>query len=411
MNSGVVYKGLKYIILWGIFYLIVKYTSCGVISDIDIILIASVLTLLICILESMYNLNHKTVIPMNEGMNNIISEQERITTSNNITTNTSINNNQESNRIRDTSASRFLTELIARKNAAENMSEISSLSEMSTESIQSTQSTLSTETISTESIGSSDSSANTEYTVMEELPIDYVNENPVDRRDTIAAAITAANDNVPTSIPKLNINNGNNNANSNGNINIKVHIPGPNSPQLRNNQSDLYDTSNGKIIRPDSVVVDGTDLSSYGNNSITFDDIPAEYTKVSISGKPIKWYEQSFDPRSYAGAENLDQIAMSCGRTRNDVLVNDMIYSDFNRLPPSFNDKDFEYGYSFLPPKDWYPLPPYPPICVGSVNHMPQPVFLDSLTADLKEWHETQKITPPDSINTTYITNEMNSKA
>ena len=30
---------------------------------------------------------------------------------------------------------------------------------------------------------------------------------------------------------------------------------------------------------------------------------------------------------------------------------------------------------------------------------------------DLKEWRDTQKITPPDAINTEYIKNEMNSKA
>jgi len=87
-----------------------------------------------------------------------------------------------------------------------------------------------------------------------------------------------------------------------------------------------------------------------------------------------------------------------------------MIYSDFNRLPPSFNDRDFEYGYSFLPPKDWYPLPPYPPVCVSNQNTPVQPVYLDSTTMDLKEWHETSKITPPDSINTSYVTNELNSK-
>lgn len=124
----------------------------------------------------------------------------------------------------------------------------------------------------------------------------------------------------------------------------------------------------------------------------------------------LQWYEQSFDPRKYSGAENLDQIAIAGGRTRNDMLVNNMIYSDFNRLPPSFNDKDFEYGYSFLPPKDWYPLPPYPPVCVSHSSVPVKPVYLDTTTMDLKEWHETQKITPPDSINTSYVINELNSK-
>jgi hypothetical protein len=126
----------------------------------------------------------------------------------------------------------------------------------------------------------------------------------------------------------------------------------------------------------------------------------------------VKWYEQKFDPRDYSGAENLDQIAVSGGRTRNDLLVNNYKYSDFNRMPPSFNKgQDFEYGYSYLPPSNWYPLPPYPPVCVTSTSCPVQPVFTDRTTMDLKEWRDTQKITPPDAINTEYIKNEMNSKA
>jgi len=126
--------------------------------------------------------------------------------------------------------------------------------------------------------------------------------------------------------------------------------------------------------------------------------------------QPVTWFEQSFNPRQYDRAENLDQIATIGGKTRNDMLVNNMVYSDFNRMPPSFNANDFEYGYSYLPPKDWYPLPPYPPVCVSSRSCLTQPVYSDNDVLDFKEWRDTQKFTPPDSFNTTYITNELNSK-
>ena len=132
-------------------------------------------------------------------------------------------------------------------------------------------------------------------------------------------------------------------------------------------------------------------------------------TTVDRTGE-TKWYEQKFDPRNYTGAENLDQIAVSGGRTRNDLLVNQYKYSDFNRMPPSFNADDFEYGYSYLPPRDWYPLPPYPPVCVSNSTCPVQGVYTDTMTMDLKEWRDTLKITPPDSINTAFITNELNSK-
>nr|XP_047140883.1 putative uncharacterized protein DDB_G0282133 [Hydra vulgaris] len=190
---------------------------------------------------------------------------------------------------------------------------------------------------------------------------------------------------------------------SNNSENPGIAKPQLNTQPVKINTCDLLPKPS-KIIRPDGVVDNIVD------NNNAFNDDAEPYTKTSPSGKPMKWYEQAFNPRSYAGAENLDQIAVSGNRTRNDILVNEMIYSDFNRLPPSFNDKDFEYGYSFLPPKDWYPLPPYPPVCVSSSNHPVQPVYLDTMTMDLKDWHETQKITPPDSINTAFITNELNSK-
>ena len=86
-----------------------------------------------------------------------------------------------------------------------------------------------------------------------------------------------------------------------------------------------------------------------------------------------------------------------------------MVYSDFNRLPPSFAKNNFEFGYSYLPPRDWYPVPPYPPVCVTSHPNQVQPVYVDRDTMDLKDWWETKKVMPPDSINTTYITNELNS--
>ena len=63
-----------------------------------------------------------------------------------------------------------------------------------------------------------------------------------------------------------------------------------------------------------------------------------------------------------------------------------------------------------LPPKDWYPLPPYPPVCVSSTTCPVQGIYLDNTTMNLKEWRDTQKITPPDSINTDYIRNELNSR-
>jgi hypothetical protein len=122
-----------------------------------------------------------------------------------------------------------------------------------------------------------------------------------------------------------------------------------------------------------------------------------------------KWHEQKLEPRKYSGAENINQIGIGNGQTRNNLLVNHMQYSDFNRMPPSFYKNDFEYGYSFMPPRDWYPVPPYPPVCSSNETCITQPVYIDNSTMNLKEWNQTQKITPPDSINTKYIAEITNS--
>lgn len=166
--------------------------------------------------------------------------------------------------------------------------------------------------------------------------------------------------------------------------------------------TNLPDGSGKILISPDSAL--STSVASNVSGPMSTVDAHGRSSKTGI-----KWHEQVFDPRRYFGAENLDQISAGCGRTRNDILVNEMIYSDFNRMPPSFNDKDFEYGYSYLPPKDWYPLPPYPPVCSSNSTCLVQPTYVDNITMNLKEWHETQRFTPPDSINTTFIANELNS--
>ena len=55
MNTDIAYKGLKYVIVWVVIYFAVKYTASEELSEIDIALIATVLTLLLCILETMYS--------------------------------------------------------------------------------------------------------------------------------------------------------------------------------------------------------------------------------------------------------------------------------------------------------------------------------------------------------------------
>jgi hypothetical protein len=98
-------------------------------------------------------------------------------------------------------------------------------------------------------------------------------------------------------------------------------------------------------------------------------------------------------------------------RQENDVMKDESKYSyiDFNSMPQSANSGSFESGYSFLPPSQWYPVPPHPPVCVTEKQCPVCPIYTDGTNVELKEWNSSRRITPPDDINVSYIEDKLNS--
>lgn len=421
MNIDIAYKGLKYLVAWGLFYFVIKYTLNDQFTDIDIILIAAILTLLLCIGEFIMCGNNKI-----EGL--VSLDQDQITTSVSTPVSTHV----------PTPAS---TSIIQNPNSMP-----ATVSTVSTVHVPDVQSVDDSSIISSSGLSSglsstpSDSvSSSSNQTIVQGSNNFLSNRNEIGIKDKDYVPPIASqplNYNVSvTQDPKYTVHDylGDN---------VKLDINAFGGTAIRQNNSDnLFPNPNpttilstgSNIITDKPLAIDQTIkdikinlptngsgqqfvrldnvMSSTIDNSINSDGTTIMHTqRHTQDGRPLRWYEQSFNPRSYEGAENLDQIAVSGGRTRNDLLVNEMIYSDFNRMPPSFIEKDFEYGYSFLPPKDWYPLPPYPPVCASNRTCLVQPIYTDSTTMDLKDWHETQKIGPPDSLNTSFIINELNSK-
>ena len=115
--------------------------------------------------------------------------------------------------------------------------------------------------------------------------------------------------------------------------------------------------------------------------------------------------------------ENNQYIARGEKRSESGVLTNELKYDkeynfyDLSILPITTNKPDelFEYGYSYLPPKDWYPVPPRPPICVTNSRSTVCPALTTGLGVELKEWNESRRVTGPDSINTEYVKDKLNS--
>ena len=103
-------------------------------------------------------------------------------------------------------------------------------------------------------------------------------------------------------------------------------------------------------------------------------------------------------------------VARGSMRDQSGVIPNDMRYNDYNTLPMGgdLDNKAYEQGYSFLPPSKWYPTPPHPPICVSEKSCPVCPIFTTGAPLDVKEWNEASRISPPDNINTQYITEKLN---
>ena len=98
-------------------------------------------------------------------------------------------------------------------------------------------------------------------------------------------------------------------------------------------------------------------------------------------------------------------------RAQDGVLKNEMMFTDYNTLqvPQNYPYSEDDYGWNFLPPKDWYPTPPNPPICVSEKQCPVCPVYTNGTNLDLKMWDESRRITPPDRINTDYVKMKLNS--
>lgn len=94
-----------------------------------------------------------------------------------------------------------------------------------------------------------------------------------------------------------------------------------------------------------------------------------------------------------------------------DVLTDEMPYTDYNHLPMAdgYDSRDYEYGYSFLPPEKWYPQPPNPPVCVVEKKCPVCPILTTGGPVDMKEWNSSRRITQPDNINVNYVNDKLNS--
>lgn len=132
---------------------------------------------------------------------------------------------------------------------------------------------------------------------------------------------------------------------------------------------------------------------------------------INLNNVDMSKYEKPVKPQASAvGSRAQDgELNNEMGYTDyNDGSTGD--YVDYNNFPQyDLANAEFESGYSFLPPSQWYPVPPHPPVCVSEKRCPVCPVFTTGLPADLKEWNASRRIMPPDRINVKYIEEKLNS--
>lgn len=94
-----------------------------------------------------------------------------------------------------------------------------------------------------------------------------------------------------------------------------------------------------------------------------------------------------------------------------DVISDELVYNyvDFNQIPYDDSKSNFEYGYSFIPPTNWFPVPTHPPVCVTTRRHNVCAIPTSGTDLNLKEWNSSRRISQPDNINVKYIKEKLNS--
>jgi len=129
--------------------------------------------------------------------------------------------------------------------------------------------------------------------------------------------------------------------------------------------------------------------------------------KIEENAHDIGGYENP-----YQGVSHKSQVLVTTSNQRRieGPLDDELPYTDYNHLPVASGYKShaYEYGYSYLPPEKWYPLPPRPPICVTEKRDPVCPLYADG-TADLKEFHTASRITQPYRLSRHYVVDKMNS--
>lgn len=178
---------------------------------------------------------------------------------------------------------------------------------------------------------------------------------------------------------------------------------------LENVSSTTYPVSSTKTA---TLMVDCENKTDYENFRCAQDKLEKTNTQHNLNYVTGNNLISRKDDGSYTIALHKNPQATYVGsRATDDVIKNEMQYSyyDHNILPPNLSADAYEPGFSYLPPSEWYPRSPHPPICVSEKRCSVCPNLTTGSNPDYKEWDSCRRVMPPDEINTVYIQEKLNS--
>jgi hypothetical protein len=247
------------------------------------------------------------------------------------------------------------------------------------------------------------------YILFENLCSIYSEENtnscnisPLEKAD-MCSSVCALNNNKNTTIEGMsNISSFiDNNLNKSTDMNIVNLSESSQTPKIYLNNKKLLNSDGSTSQPPPSTLPDNMNNPSIDNLNAS---IKSEHER-----QLEHIYYKKYDEQLKSGTLNADdpQIERDGSRRTDGIITNDLQYdTDYNHLPLAEEydqSRDYEYGYSFLPPSQWYPQPPFPPVCVAEKQCPVCPMYTTGTPVDMKEWNDSTRIAPPDNINTKFI--------
>jgi len=150
-----------------------------------------------------------------------------------------------------------------------------------------------------------------------------------------------------------------------------------------NGQSSVYtQMKGGRYIKTNTTIPTTTPTITTTPTTSTITTTPTTTTSTSSDTQDVVSSTVTDD-------YEYDSVIAIAG-VEGEIVTDYSPVNDLNRLPVS--TLEYDYGYSFLPPKNWYPTPPNPPVCVSEKKCPVCPVCTNGTITDLKEWNESSKI-------------------